>query len=174
MVHQVREVVAVFDHVETLEKTVMDLGKKGIDAAALSLLASEQAVEEKFGQRYRRVEEMEDCANAPRQTFFNWASRLDPGFGLTPALAFIGMIAVMLGSETILLPILIGAGGGALLGAVLRKAIHHHYVERLDRHLQRGGLLLWVNVRNQTEERTATAVLKSNGARDVHAHKLAM
>jgi hypothetical protein len=39
------------------------------------LLANEDAMKKSLGERYRRVDEMEDNPNAPRETFFAWASR---------------------------------------------------------------------------------------------------
>jgi hypothetical protein len=174
MSDQVREVVAAFDGVEMLENAVADLEARGFDRAAFSLLASERAVEQKLGQRYRRVEEMEDNPKAPRETFLSWASRLDAGYGLAPALAFVGAVAVGIGLQTAMLPILIAAGSGATIGAALSQLIHHHYAELLSEQIQRGGLLLWVNVRNREEELKAITVLKAHHAHHVHAHSLTM
>lgn len=70
----------------------MDLEAHGFGRAAFSLLTSEQAVQDKLGRRYRRVEEVEDNPKAPRESFFSGASRLDAGYGLAPD--FIGAVAV--------------------------------------------------------------------------------
>jgi hypothetical protein len=170
---QIREVVAVFDSAEKLDDAVFDLETQGFDRAAFSLLASEQAVEEKLGRRYRRVEEMEDETMAPRETFFSRASRLEAEFGLAPAVALMAAVAIGLGSTTITLPIMVAAGGGALVGAALGRLIHRHHAEVLQEQLERGGLLLWVNVRDPEEERKAIAILEAHAARHVHAHDLA-
>ena len=45
-----RDVVAVFDNVETLDAAVYTLETQGFDRAAFSLLASENAVQPKLGQ----------------------------------------------------------------------------------------------------------------------------
>jgi hypothetical protein len=172
MPDQVREVVAAFDGLDMLENAVMDLEAHDFDRAAFSLLASEQAALDKLGKRYRRVEELEDSPKVPRETFFSWASRLDAGYGLAPALAFVGAVAVGIGLQTAMLPILIAAGSGAALGATMEQLIHHHYAELLTEQIQRGGLLLWVNVQNKHEEREAIKVLKAHHAHHVHAHSL--
>ena len=173
MPNQIREVAAVFDSAEILERAVFDLQTHGFDRAAFSLLASEHAVEQKLGERYHRVEEMEDEPKAPRETFFSRASRLEAEFGLAPALAFAAAVAMGLGSTVITLPILVAAGGGAALGALLGRIIYRHHAERLQEQLERGGLLLWVNVRNPDEERKAIMILKADAGRHVHAHDLA-
>ena len=172
MSDQVREVVAAFDGIEVLENAVLDLEVHGFDRAAFSLLASEQAVEDKLGERYRRVEEIEDNPQAPRETFFSWASRLDAGYGLAPAFAFVGAVAVGVGLQTAMLPALIAAGSGAAIGAALTRLIRRHYAELLSDQIHRGGLLLWVNVRNRDEETKAIAVLKAHHGHHVHAHSL--
>lgn len=173
MSNQIREVAAVFDDTEALDKAVFDLETHGFDRAAFSLLASEHAVQQKLGRRYRRVEEMEDEPKAPRETFFSKASRLEAEFGLAPALALVGATAVGLGSTAITLPILIAAGSGAAIGAALGRMIYRHHAERLQEQLERGGLLLWVNVRNPDEERKAITILEAHAGRHVHAHDLA-
>lgn len=171
---KLREVVAVFATPDALEAAVFELETQGFDRAAFSLLASEQAVEQKLGRRYRRIEEMEDEPDAPHATFFSKVSRIEAEFGLAPALAFLAAVAVGLGSATITLPILIAAGAGATVGAGFGRLIHTRHAEQLREQLERGGILLWVSVRGAEEEAKAIAILKAHGAHDVHGHELAM
>jgi hypothetical protein len=173
MAGSIREVVAVFDDAETLERAVYDLETHGFDRAAFSVLASEHAVERKLGQRYRRIEEMEDNPKAPRETFFSRVSQLEAEYGLAPALALIAAAGAGLGTTAAALPILVAAGGGAAVGAVLGRLIHRHHAGRLQEQLERGGLLLWVNVRGAEEERKAVAALTALGAGHIHAHDVA-
>jgi hypothetical protein len=168
-----REVVAVFATAEALESAIFALETHGFDRAAFSLLASEHAAERSLGHRFRRVEEMEDEPKAPRATFFSRVSQAEAEFGLAPGLAFVGAVALGLGTAPASLPMLLAAGGGAAIGAVLSRLIHQHHAERIAEQLARGGLLLWVNVRTPDEERKAIAALEEAGARDVHAHDLA-
>jgi hypothetical protein len=167
----IREVVAVFDDDKALDAAVYALETRGFDRAAFSLLASEDTVEEKLGHRYQEVKEVEDDAKAPRDTFFSRISRLEAEYLPAPILASVG--ALMLVGVGTLLPVLIAAGGGALLGAVLGRVMHEHHATRVQEQLMRGGLLLWVNVRNAREEETALEVLRANSAHDVHAHDIA-
>src|ERR671924_1244758 len=70
----VTEAVAVFHDVSSLDAAVEDLRKAGFKRSAISLLASEDAVEKKLGHRYERVEELEDAPDAPRVTYRTRAS----------------------------------------------------------------------------------------------------
>jgi hypothetical protein len=51
------------------------------------------------------------------------------------------------------LPAIFAVGGGALIGAALGRLIHQHHATVVKEQLARGGLLLWVNVRNASEEK---------------------
>jgi hypothetical protein len=108
MTQNLREVVAVFDDLETLESTIYELETKGFDRAAFSMLASEHAVKDKLGHHYRRVTEAEDDPKVPRATFFSRISRLEAEYLPAPALAAIGVL-MLAGTGT--LPVLIAAGG---------------------------------------------------------------
>ena len=168
----IREVVAAFDDVETLDTAVYALETRGFDRAAFSLLAGEKAVEQKLGHRYQQIKEVEDNADVPRETFFSRISRLEADYLPAPALAAVGAL-VMIGVGS-LLPVLVAAGAGGLIGAALGRLIQQNHATRVQEQLARGGLLLWVNVRNLHEEGTALAVLRALGAHDVHAHDIAV
>jgi len=172
--HPIREVVAVFNDSEMLEKAIWDLESQGIKRGAFTLLANEDATKKKLGERYRRVDEMEDNPSAPRETFFAWASRQHDEFGLVPAFVFAGaVVGVALGGAP--LPFLIATGSGGIVGVALRQWIRRfsYHAVQLHEQLERGGLLLWVNVRDHDEEKKATAILKAHKGQHVHAHDLA-
>ena len=166
-----REVVAVFDDAEALDEAVYALETRGFDRAAFSLLASEEAVAQKLGHRYRRAKETEDNPEVPRETFFSRVSRLEAEYLPTPALAAVGAL-ILAGTGTIL-PAVIAAGGGALIGAALGRMMHERHATRVREQLERGGILLWVNIRNVHEEETALEVLRARSAHDVHVHEIA-
>jgi hypothetical protein len=168
MVGTIQEVVAVFDSAKQLEDAVFDLERHGFDRAAFSLLASEHVIEQKLGRRYQSIREMEDEPEAPRETFYSRVSRIEAEYGLPALLAAIGGLAF----GTLVVPALIAAGTGAAIGGVLGNMIHRHHAERLREQLERGGLLLWVNVRNEAEAAKAVEILGTHSAHDVHRHTL--
>jgi hypothetical protein len=171
MSETIREVVAVFDGPQALEEAVFALETHGFDRAAFSVLADEAAVERSLGHRYQRVTEMEDEPRAPRETFFSRISRLEAEYGPAAGLAAIGAFALTgVGG---IVPVLVAAGGGAVLGGALGSLMHRHYARRVAEQLARGGLLLWVNVRDAAQENTALEVLQAHtAAHDVHTHEI--
>jgi hypothetical protein len=170
MPEAIREAVAIFDDVKSLDAAVYALEIQGFDRAAFSLLASEEMVMQKLGHRYRQVEEVSDDAKVPRETFFSRISRLEAEYLPAPALASIGFL-IFAGVGTGLLA-LVAAGGGALIGGALGRLIHQRHATRVHEQLTRGGLLLWVNVRNAHEEEMALDTLRAHSAHEVHAHEL--
>jgi hypothetical protein len=166
----IREAIAVFDDADSLDKAVYSLETRGFDRAAFSILGSEDAVKQKLGHRYRQVTEMEDDPDAPRTTFFSRVSRLEAEYLPAPALAAVGAVAIA-GIGTVV-PVLVAAGAGALLGAALGRLMHQHHAKTVSEQIARGGLLLWVNVRNAQEVQIALEVLRAHSAHDVHVHEV--
>jgi hypothetical protein len=171
MTDTIREMVAAFDNTAELDSAVYELQTRGFDRAAFSLLASEKTVRQKLGHRYTEVKEVEDDPMAPRETFFSRVSRLEAEYLPAPLLASVGIVALA-GVGSILVA-LVAAGAGGLIGAALGRMIHERHATRVQEQLARGGLLLWVNVRNAGEEDTALEILRAHSAHDVHAHDIA-
>ncbi len=134
------------------------------------MLADEVAAEKKLGHCYQSVKEMEDEPAAPRETFFTRVSRTEAEYGLPLGLAAVAGLA--LAGVGGLLPLLVAVGGGAVLGGVLGQKLHHHHASRVAEQLARGGLLLWVNVRDKAEEKTALDILVKHAAHDLHVHDI--
>lgn len=171
MTGTIKEVVAVFDNADALDEAVYALETQGFDRAAFSVLASEDAVAQKLGHRYQQTKEVEDNPKVPRETFFSRVSRLEAEYLPAPILASVGAL-VLVGTGT--LPVVVAAGAGAVLGAALGGVMHAHYAKRVEEQLAHGGLLLWVNVRDDKQETTAQDVLRQHSAHDVHTHEVAL
>jgi hypothetical protein len=120
------EVVGVFDDPNSLLEAIDDLLTAGFDRAELSLLADENAVEQKLGHAYHRVEELEDDPSAAREAFVSTEALGDAEGGLIGGLVYVGAVAaagaVVATGGT--LAAVIGAaaaagGAGAVIGSVL-------------------------------------------------------
>lgn len=62
----VREAVGVFESAEKFQEAIDELISSGFDRAEISLLASESAVEQKLGDKYKKVSELEDGPTVAR------------------------------------------------------------------------------------------------------------
>lgn len=166
----IREVVAVFDDEKSLDEAVHALKECGFDSDAFSLLAGEKTIEAKLGHRYRRVKDVEDLPNVPRNAFISRAARLGEDYLPVPVLASIGALAFAFVNPVP--TVVIAAGAGAALGALLGRISHENFVIQIEKQLARGGILLWVRVHGPKQRQQALDVLRSLSAHDVHAHEI--
>jgi hypothetical protein len=175
----IREAVGVFHDRDTFEDAVEDLMSAGFDRSELSLLASEQAVEQKLGHAYEKVQDLEDDAGVPRAAFVGNHSLAEARTGIIGGLAYIGAMvatgAVVASGGSVAAVIAaaaIAGGGGGLLGGWAARFLGRDRAKHLQHQLDHGGLLLWVRVRDEAHERRALEILKRCGAEDVHVHEL--
>lgn len=174
------EAVAVFDGADSLEAAVDELLSSGFDRSELSLLASEEAVTEKLGHLYRRVEQLEDEPSVPRTAFVSTEAIGDAEGGLIGTLLYVGAIAaagaVVASGGTLagaIVAAVMAGGAGGLIGSILATMVGDRHARHIQEQLDRGGLLLWVRTRDRAHEERAKAVLARHSGRDVHLHELA-
>jgi hypothetical protein len=171
------EAVAVFHDVADLDKAVEALIAAGFDKDDVSLLASEAAVEEKLGQRYERVEEMEDDPAAPRVAYRTLADFAENERAIANSLTFLpAMLAAgtVVASAGVVAAAITGAAvGGAVLSTVLARWLDKTHADHLQEQLEHGGLLLWVNTSTKDKQEAAVHILKAHAASDVHVHDFA-
>lgn len=171
------EAVAVFHDVADLDKAVEALIDAGFDKDDVSLLASEAAVEEKLGQRYERVEEMEDDPAAPRVAYRTLADFAENERTIANSLTYLPAIlaagTVVASAGAVAAAITGAAVGGAVLSTVLARWLDKTHADHLQEQLEHGGLLLWVNAPTEDKQETAKRILKAHAATDVHVHDFA-
>ena len=69
--HELREVVGLFDTVDTLQSAIDDLLTGGFDRSEISLLAEEDKVREKLGDTDVSADSLEDSPRAPRTPYID-------------------------------------------------------------------------------------------------------
>jgi hypothetical protein len=176
-----REAVAVFNDGATLLEAIDDLESSGFGREDLSLLAGKDTVEAKLGHVFERVKDLEDDPRAPRQAFIAPESVGDAKGWAIGGLLYVGGVsaagAVVASGGTLLAAILAASsvgGAGGLIGTVLAQWIQHDYSAYLQDQIDRGGLLLWVHLRDAGHEHRALEILRRYSAHDAHVHALQM
>lgn len=171
------QAVAVFQDVARMDAAVEALIEAGFDRNDVSLLASEQAVEEKLGHRYERVQDLEDSAAVPRVAYRTLAEFVDTERTVAHVLTFLPTIiaagTVVASVGTVAAVIAGAAVGGAALSTVLARWVDQDHADRIQEQLEHGGLLLWVNASTTEKQETAIRVLEKHEATDVHLHDFA-
>jgi hypothetical protein len=173
------EAVGVFDSADSLQAAIDELQTHGFSRRHLSVLADAKSVEEKLGHIYKRVEEVEDDAKAPRTIFVPLESIGDAegaliGFPLYVAATTATAIVVASGGTMLaaIVAATIAGSGGALIGAILAKVVAKHHADYIQDQINHGGLLLWVHLPDAEHEKKALAILKKHSAHDVHVHNI--
>jgi len=177
--NDVREAVGVFHDVDSLRAAIDELLSSGFDRAELSLLAGEEAVEKKLGGSFRAIRDVEDEAEVPRIAYLSTEDVGAAEGAVAGVLLYIGATAatgaVVASGGTLaaaIAALALGAGTGGTVGAVLARFIGDAYGDYLSSQLDRGGLLLWVCLRDPAHESQALKILARNGADDLHVHSL--
>ena len=173
---KVREAVAVFDDVSSLEAAVDDLRAAGFGQHDISLLAAHAAVERKLGHMYRRVEELEDDPQAPRTAFVSGKNidvrenRLVGSLTVLPTMIAAGTVVATAGA--VAAAVVGTAIAGALLGTVFAHWMDQRHADWLQEQLDRGGILLWVRTPTEADERKALDLLSRYSVHDIHIHEI--
>lgn len=171
----VREVVGLFGSVDALQSAIDDLLSNGFDRAELSLLAEEDTVRAKVGDKTAR--ELEDDDQAPRTPYIDSESLNEGKAGVVGVLfyvaAFVGAGAVIVWGGSAVSALIGAAGAGfiaVMIGLIVAKLIDERQRRWAQAQVRRGGLLLWARVWNEEHERIASDVMRRNGGADVHVH----
>lgn len=175
----VREAVGIFDTPNALTAVVDDLVLAGFAHHELSLMASDEVVRQKLGPVMDRVEDAKDNPDMPRQ---NYVAPEDLGNAQGIAIsvpAYVGAIiatgAVLASGGTALAAAVAAAaagGGAGALGAVMARWLGHKRETMLRQHLDKGGILLWVNLRDPGREYMAMEILGRHTSHPVEVHDI--
>ena len=175
----VREAVGIFNGSTALQAAIDELLASGFDRAALSLLASEQAVKEKLGHRYRKVSSLADDPVIPRAAYISPEAIGGAEGGLIGVLMYVGAMAgagaIVASGGTLAAAIIAAAlagGSGGLLGSILAEWVGKHHAHHLQQQVDHGGLLLWVRTWTPADEERALSILTRHSGEQAHIHVL--
>ena len=169
----------VFHNAEELQAAIDELLQSGFHGAELSLLASEHAVDQKLGHRYRKVNSLADDPIIPRAAYVSPEAIGGAEGGLIGVLMYVGAVAAagaIVASGGTLTAAILGAaltgGAGGLVGSLLARWVGEEHGRHLQGQVDRGGLLLWVRTWDAGDEERAMRILKSHSGDQVHVHAL--
>jgi hypothetical protein len=173
----VREAVAVFHSADDLQNAIDELLRSGFHRSALSLLATEAEVVAKLGHVYRKTTDLAANPAVPRTAYVSPEAVGDGQGAIIATLMYVaagvlmGPVAAARGSFAQLAAAAALGGAAGLLGTWLAKLIGDRHAMRIQGHLDRGGLLLWVRTWSRDQESRAVEILQQNSGRDVHIQR---
>jgi hypothetical protein len=171
------EAVGVFDSFEELQAAFYDLRMVGFSRYDISLLGSEEALQEKLGKGYWQSKELEDDPHAPRAAFVSEEAMGELEGAVAGGFFFLGsyiaMLAMLTPASTLaasIAAIAIGGSPAAVIGTLLARRADKHHKDYYAKQIEHGGILLWVRVRDKAKEDVAVKILKGHSGKDVHVH----
>jgi hypothetical protein len=174
-----REAVAIFTNADDLQAAIDELLSSGFHRAELSLLAGEDALNEKLGRGFASVRDLEDDPTAVRSAYISPEAIGDAQGGIVGALMYAGATAaagaMFVSGGTILGALVVATvvgGAGGVVGTLLAKWLGDHHGRYLQAQLDHGGLLLWVRTEDTEAQVRALDILRRHSSQDVHIHTL--
>jgi len=174
---EVPEAVGVFDTIESQQAAFYDLRSVGFHHSAISLLGSQEALEQKLGKAYWRASELEDDPHAPRAHFVSEEAMGELEGSIAGGFFFVGsyiaMAAMLTPASTLaasIAAIAIGGGPAAVIGTLLARRAGKHHKEYYTNQIEHGGILMWVRTPDKEKEDLAVKIMKGHSGRDVHVH----
>lgn len=174
-----REAVARFTSEERLQKAIDDLAMAGFFPHDMSLMGNDE-------QQLRRLSDCTDVElakadpHAPRQAIIapeEMGNAQGAAIGVPAYVAAIAATGAIIATGGTALAAAAGAvaagGAGGGLGALLARWIGSKREEALRPHLEGGGMLLWVNLRDPVRERQACEILNRHADEKAEVHNIA-
>ena len=170
----IREVVALFDDEEELMNTIDELEGKGFDRSEISIMPPMGEVEQVLGHQVDDIYAASNDPNTPRSFPLDYASWGDAQ-GVLMAVPFLaGAIAVtifgatsgMSVMTTFLMAIFTGSIG-TIFGFIIMMLLKKRHKFEISDQISRGGLTMWVHVRDNSRARRAIRIFNRHHAHDV-------
>lgn len=151
-----REAVGLFSDRDDFESAVGALLESGFGRTDLSLLGSHESL---------------DAAGTPGRPWKDVLAALVGELKYEVPLVASGAIMLAGGAFAAAVAGVVGAAvGGAAIKEVLDEVTSTPHTEDFARSLAAGGVILWVRVETDRQERAAREILEANNAANVHIH----
>ncbi|AWJ84275.1 hypothetical protein TSH58p_12505 [Azospirillum sp. TSH58] len=175
----VREAVGIFASRDALQKAVDELTLAGFQRHELSVLANDETIRDHLGHVPQRAEDIAHDPDAPRQSY---VSPEDVGSVKGVAVGFPAYVGAILATGAVLATggtalaaaaaaAAAGVGGGAM-GSVMSSWLTDKRNEPMLQHLDKGGILLWVNLADAGREQQAVEIMNRHASQPVEVHEV--
>ncbi len=175
-----KEATAVFNAEAELRDVIDELESAGFDHAEISVLPPREIVERKMGQELHSTKDALSHPDAPRTVPLDIGSMGAAQGALIGLPLYVGAVASMIGVASggaavgaIATAGAIGGAIGGLIGFSLAIWFRTRHSRRINDQIQRGGLLLWVHIRDQLHEDRAKEILTRHPAQDMRVQEVA-
>ena len=172
-----REVVGYFRDADALHGAIEALIQIGIDKSEISILTSAEDIERRLGDQFG-IESIRTVDGVPEIIYKNNGKGVFGPFNNAGTLMYVGELLetapVILTGGTLAAGLVAGlVGSGKSIKNALGKLVGWQHAKHIEHELKAGGVLLWIRVWNESDERRVSLVLEKNSGQDVHVHRFA-
>lgn len=161
-------IVGVLPSAAALQSVVDRLAVSGFDRAQFGVLAAKDAFVDKSALALANDRETPTDAELEPESEGALAGALIGGLAYVGAAAAAGAVILTGGGLGLALAALVGAGGAAgLAGALVAHGFHQEHADMICDQIAHGGLVLWIQPRDASQEANAVSELKAAGAQKI-------
>ncbi len=177
MSKSIREVAGIFKDSNALQDAIDELSISGFERYELSVIGSEKAMKDKFSVAFKNPKSLIDNPKTPRGVNIATEEMGVAEGAVVSGGVLIGVVASLIAAggvavHSVIPAAVIGATAGTAFGGVMAQLIGNAHAERLQKQIDKGGLILWVRVDNKTKEKLAYDILQGHDAKYVHVHDI--
>lgn len=175
----VHEAVGVFEKPDDLHAAMDELQENGFMQQELGVLSDDKTVEKKRGYSYSDIREAEDDPQAPRAIFIpdeiiselaGVVVAIPVYFVATITAGFVALAGHSM--QTTVAAVAAACIFTAIFGTYFAFMLRKWRIQRIQSHLDKGGLALWVHLRSPEQAARARLILAKHDAKDVHFHEI--
>lgn len=169
-----REATAVFPDEASLNRAVDALMQAGLTQEDMSVLAHDKHL-----SGSQSADQLADSDKADITAFETQDSRTEGQAAIvgTPALlAGLGAALAISTVGTALIPAFVVTAGSTIVGggvgAILARVFGRKHADYIQQQIQDGGIVLWVRTEDEAQDNVVLGILKENGGKNAHIHKI--
>lgn len=174
-----KEISGVFADKKSLDKAVEKIIEFGVKKENISLLAREKKIKKALSDDYSRVLELRNKKDIPRIRYISEKSLFKLEENFLTVIFFIGVIAaVTIGismHKPVLFDVILAFIAGycmMILGILISGIVRKKHGDYLERKLDKGGLLFWIDVEDEDNVRSICKSLRQNSASYVRTRRI--
>ncbi len=169
----IRETVAVFDDIESLNKAVMELESTAFPRQDISVIDGRAMHNDSVVKGAPKPEDNPDVPRTilirPEEKAIGIGVIIGGGLyaGVVTGVLVTGISAPF---DELVMAGLFGGGFGAALGALVAYLLGHYYNNVLREQIRKDQMVLWVRTPEIVQQQAASEIMRRHGGRRVHVH----
>jgi hypothetical protein len=174
-----KEISGVFADKKSLDRAIEKIVEFGVKKENISLLAREEKIKKSLSGDYSHVLELRNKKDIPRIRYISEKSLFKMEENFLGIVSIVGVIAAIiigiLFHKPVLFDVILAFISGyfmMMIGILISGIIRKRHCDYLEKKLDKGGLLFWIDVEDEDEVRSICKSLRQNSASYVRTRRI--